>query len=209
MKIMKRLLLLVGILFSINCEGQDSLLYQIFPVVGTKVLYEKVIELPGQSKDTLFLKAKIWALGAFNSQKAAFETEDKIGGLIGYRTFFATPFTSPPLNGISATSKWEYWTSVRIYLKDNKVKIVVENENLTINTDVINTPVSASYSLFDYKKIVENTYSGKMEKLVGKDYRHRYWDASISNFKLANDKYKKLITSLESALSGKNSEANF
>jgi hypothetical protein len=188
------------------CKAQDSLLYQIFPVTEKKVVYEKVIEAPGQSKDSLYLKAKMWALSAFNSQKAAFQTEDKEGGLLAYNTFFSNVFVAPPMLGIKTSNEWQYWSQVRLYVKDGKAKVVIENDKLTI-INPSDRRFDHSYSLWTFKEEIDEAYKKAM---AGKNYRQKYWDNALENFKVADIKYKSLVASLEDVLvSKKKSEADF
>lgn len=203
---MKQFSISLCLMLSVVCKGQDSLLYQVFPVIEKKVVYEKVIEAPGQSKDTLFLKAKMWALSAFKSQKAAFQTEDKEGGLIAYNTFFKNNFTSPPILGVSMKQDWEYWSQIRIYLKDGKAKVVIENDNLTISNST-NASYTGKFDLFTFKTDTDELYKKSM---TSKKYRERFWESSLTNFKEADLKYKKIITALEEIIkSNKRSEADF
>lgn len=198
--------LIFAILLSINIPAfsQDSLLYDIFPVVDKKVIYEKIIDAPGQSKDTLFMKAKVWALSAFRSQKAAFQTEDRTGGLLAYETFFTNDFQTPTILGVSMNQDWQYWSQVRIYLKDGKAKVVIENENIKIS-HVSDHRYDAEYNIFTFKSNLDNVY-----KNTAKRYRERYWVGSLENFKLANEKYKSIITSFEQALNSiKKAESDF
>lgn len=203
---MKHLFSLFFLISAIKANGQDSLLYNIFPVTENKVIYERIIDAPGQSKDTLYLKAKMWALSAFKSQKAAFQTEDKEGGLIAYNTFFSTIFTAPPMLGIKIRAEWQYWSQVRIYLKDGRAKVVVENEKLTIINQA-NKKYDDSYRLYTFKNDVDEAYKKNM---ASKKYREKYWENAMENFKDADSRYKSLMASLEDILiSKKKSEADF
>jgi len=197
---MKQLLLFILCANGFTGKAQDSLLYQIFPLSNTKVIYEKIIETPGQNKDTLFLKAKVWALSTFKSEKSAFQTEDRNGGLLAYRTFFTNDFVAPSMMGFTNHLNWDYWSQIRIYIKDNKAKIVIENENVTITSSA----TTMTYDLYTFKDYINDGYK------KNKKYGDRYWEASLVNFKEADRKYKALIRSFEVGMnSRRKSEADF
>lgn len=60
--------------------------------------------------------------------------------------------------------------------------------------------------LYTMKNDIDETYKKSM---VGKKYSERYWEALQNNFKLADEKYKKLIASFELTVTTEKSEADF
>lgn len=201
---MKPFILLSILYITVPSHAQDSLLYNIFPIANNKVIYERIIELPGHSKDSLFMKAKVWALSAFNSQKAAFQTEDREGGLLAYRTFFSNEFKPPTILGVTVNQTWQFWSGVRIYVKDGKAKIVVESEHVKMSNPA-NHQYDADYQLVTFKDTIHDAYKNTSSR-----YRERYWASALENFKIANTKYIALLGSIEKSLSSKSrSESDF
>ena len=135
---MKKRLLILSILVSTVCFSQSSLLHSSLSVKDGKVYYDTIIQLDGTSKDKLFEKSKIWALNNFKSQKDALQAEDREIGLLTYKTFFTENFNAPPFRGHSVTAEWKYIFTVKLYLKEGKAKIVIDNVYLSISVPGMN-----------------------------------------------------------------------
>jgi hypothetical protein len=91
-----------------------------------KVVYERVIEIEGVSKNELYTRTKNWSLSAFVSQKDALQLDDKEAGVIAYKSFFKI-FSSIPFKGTTFSTEREFWHLIRILIKDNKAKIIISN----------------------------------------------------------------------------------
>jgi hypothetical protein len=128
--------LLIGLfLIPAICKAQDSLLYHVFPLKDGIITYEKIIEIPGVSKDDLYNRAKSWALPFYSSQKDALQTDDKEAGLLAYKGFFSQIFFPPRVMGVKVEyDNREYWEIVKILVKDGKAKIVVSNIHVEVDS---------------------------------------------------------------------------
>src|SRR5438477_1445008 len=111
--------------------SKDSLFQGIFPRKDDKVLYEIVVTVDSTSKNTLFSRAKNWAISEYNSQKDALQVDDKEGGMLAYKGYFTNLFEWPPRMGISPKEEWQYWETFKILFKENKVKISITDFKIT------------------------------------------------------------------------------
>src|SRR4051812_29627350 len=122
---MKRLLLIILFLPSF-LKAQDTLHYA-FSLKENKVYYERIIETPKQTKEILYKKVKSWGVNAFNSQKDVLQADDKESGIIAYKFFFKKPFHQPRIMGVDNVMDWQYWQVLKVFLKDEKVKIIIDD----------------------------------------------------------------------------------
>src|SRR5258708_24434780 len=104
---------------------QDSLFHGVFPKKENRVSYEVVITIDSTSKNTLFSRAKNWAINQYNSQKDALQIDDKEAGILAYKGYFSNLFEWPSRMGISPKEEWEYWETFKILFKDNRAKIII------------------------------------------------------------------------------------
>jgi hypothetical protein len=88
------------------------------------IVYERVITVDSTSKEDLYKRAKIWSLTAFKSQKAALQSDDKELGLLSFKSTVQAPYTAATPAG-KETVNWLFWNLLTIYLKDSKVKLVM------------------------------------------------------------------------------------
>ncbi|HYE68722.1 MAG TPA: DUF4468 domain-containing protein [Anaerovoracaceae bacterium] len=165
------------------------------------VYYERVIDIDSGSKDELYAKVKTWALDNFRSQKDALQSDDRELGLLAYRSFFINSFEWPIILGRRIVGDWQYWSTMKIYLKDNKAKIVIDNVKVNGDNYLPNTSI-------------ENYLSASEEELrrnmSGKGYRQKFREKAIENFRIANQKFAATIASLTEALKSKSkSEFDF
>jgi hypothetical protein len=116
--------LLLILLLPIAVSGQMPA-KDVFPLADSSVYYEKVFTVDGIKKDTLYTRARQWALNTFVSQKSALQSEDREGGVIYYHTFLQAYIPTRVL-GYSANAPVKYWFFLKIYAKDGKAKIVID-----------------------------------------------------------------------------------
>lgn len=192
------ILSILCLLIVVKLAGQDTLHYA-FSLKDNKVYYERVIEVSGKNKDDLYSISKSWGVNTFNSQKDVLQADDKSGGIIAYKYFFKIPFKSPKVLGVENISDWQYWQILKIFLKDEKVKIVVE--------DVVLKDIGyGGFTIETFKSSTEDYFKRSM---MGKGYREKYYAETYRNFQGANSKIKSLIDDLEKALKSGKSEFDF
>ena len=197
--LMKMLIVFI-LLIPVFSFAQDEPLHASFPLKDGKVYYEKIIQVDSTSKEVLFQRAKTWALSAFNSQKAALQSEDKDIGFLNYKTLLTVFFNVPPVLGMKpGLTEWKYNFNLKIYLKDNKAKIIFDDINLN-DQDGNNVSHIETYR--------EDTEAYFKRSMLGRGYREKYYKEAKKNFTEADKKFKSLIDSCAEALST-NSEAEF
>lgn len=174
-------------------------LHYAFPLRDNKVYYERIVEAPGQTRDNLYKIVKSWGVSAFNSQKDILQADDKEGGIIAYKYFFKTIFKAPKVFGVEAVADWKYWQVMKIFLKDGKAKIVIDD--VTLN--------DIGYSGFTIETFRSSTESYFKKSMMGKGYREKYYAETYRNFQRANTKINSLIDELEKALHSGKSEFDF
>lgn len=205
----------VLLLIAVNSSGQqDSLLYNIFPTVGGIVTYQKVIDAPGKSKGDIYKIIKSWAASAFTSQKDALQSEDITTGLVIYKFSFPSSFESPNIDGASATVNTSYWQNLKVYIKDERLKVIVDNLKVNIgetssyfvSTYEKDNKESTEKAIKDYKKTMK--VSEKMETKM-RNNAARYDQAVMDNFIVADKEIKALIIDIEKTMKSGKSEFDF
>lgn len=142
---MKNALLIIIFLLPIICLGQkkddyrimpssdfikshDSLLNAVFPIKESKVYYELVVKADSINQNELFKRAKIWQPKMFNSPKDAQAFEDREIGFISIKTNFSSPYKDPLSESVNdKIINLSFLFSLKIYTKDNKAKIVIDD----------------------------------------------------------------------------------
>lgn len=106
----------------------------------------KVVEVPGESKDELFVKASSWMVDAFNSAKNVIQFSDKEAGVIKgkYRMTFPQ---------FLATGECE--TTITIECKDGKCRLVVDDPYGYVADDVYSTKI-ANLTKDGYQSITDD-----------------------------------------------------
>lgn len=191
---MRKVLVLVLLLLSAAASyAQDSTISQIFPMKDGMVEYERVIIVDSATKDQLFTKAKVWAISHYKSQKDASQSDDPQLGLLAFTGFFEIPFTAPKTMGVEVIANRQYWHTLKIYVKDNRAKIVIDNIKLGLNsTEKTSIETSTVWPKNMPKKYKE-----------GSEYHRAYMQEARNNFILANIKFENIVSSLEQALKSK------
>lgn len=109
--------------------SQDTLLASIFPIEEGIITYDTVVTNEAVSKDELFQKAKQWATKTFSSQKSALQSEDINAGHLLYRAVLRLPFLYPDAKTgkPGASENYDYQFNVKVYVKDQKAKILIND----------------------------------------------------------------------------------
>jgi len=92
MKSIIAMVLTVALLISFGCAAA-------FPVKDEDMTYQKVIDLPKQSKEAIFEKSKQWIALNFKSAKAVIEYDNKAEGVIIGNGSIARPTSSVNITG--------------------------------------------------------------------------------------------------------------
>jgi hypothetical protein len=108
---MKRLVLICTALFLSGCAAA-------MPVKQEDMTYQKVIELPKQSKQQIFEKSKQWIASTFKSSKAVLEYDNKDEGVIIGNGSMDRPISAINITGGSLIS-----FNMREDIKDNKARL--------------------------------------------------------------------------------------
>lgn len=166
------------------------------------IKYEKVIEMQGQ-KDELYVKALLWANDAFASVKDAIQTRDKEAGIITikgiatYKYNFAYDKKKQVVvESNQTTEKAEF--SMKIFLKDNKAKIVVSDI-------ILKYPGTMSFMDVRFTKLA---IANARALLAGKISDQAAGQTALSKYQGVNDVIGSLISGLITVFN-KKSEADF
>jgi hypothetical protein len=204
---MKRLLILL-LLAPIILTAQDATLLSPFPISEGKVKYEKIIEVPGATKEVLYGRTKAWALAFYNSQKDVLQLDDKEAGVIAYKGFFSQSYVSPKMYGFNVPSTFQYWETIKIFLKDGKAKIVITD--ISVRQKVHASTAASTYGeeiqfekyLYNLKNPDTDAIKGigkkKMEQYMKEDSEKR-----LEQMPSVDLQFKAIIASIEDFLTGK------
>lgn len=101
-------------LFLLGCAGA-------MPVTVEELSYQKVLELPGQSKETIYEKSKQWIATNFKSAKAVIEYDSKTDGvIIGNGTI------DRPASEVHISGTHHITFLLREDIKDNKARLTFD-----------------------------------------------------------------------------------
>lgn len=119
---------------------------------------QKVIDVPGTSKDQIYDKSRIWIAKNFRSSKVVIEYENKETGVI-----VGNGIINYPVSGfMDAISKegWKVRFTMKEDIKDNKIRVTFENLTLLL-------PAS-KYSAASENLILSQSYIDPLRpKLLG------------------------------------------
>jgi hypothetical protein len=201
---MKKYLLIALLAITTGAFAQDSLFQSTLPMKDGKVYYELIFNVDSTSKAQLFARAQQWALGNFNSQKAALQIDDKEQGILAYKGFFSLQYNYPPKMGVKGTADWQYWHLLKILVKDNKVKIIATDFSIK---DESTSYAFSSVGLFDKQILIEQTPEALARQLkqygYGDKYKSRALEEMTENFKLANLQIKSQMDAIRAAMISK------
>ncbi|ODQ00609.1 hypothetical protein BGK46_06450 [Salinivibrio sp. SS2] len=98
------------------------------PVADADRSFEKVVEVPGYSKEKIYTSTKIWIAENFKSAKAVIEFDSKEDGLI-----IGNGSIDYPCSGMEclAKSDWKVPFTMRVDMKNEKFKVGFSNIKLS------------------------------------------------------------------------------
>ena len=130
----------------ISCAGQQ-------PLPKSKLYNQKIIDVPGQTKDILFEKSLKWMAQAFNSSSDVIQYKDKTNGEIIGKGSILVSYTYTPV-------KTNF--TLLIEIKDEKVRITFKDIGFDNwvpfnNSDQLNKFKSATSNIiYTYEKNLKN-----------------------------------------------------
>lgn len=92
------------------------------PAQKADMSYQKVVELPNQSKDQIYEKSKQWIASTFKSAKAVIEYENKLDG-----TIIGNGSIDRPATSINPMASGQVRFLMREDIKEGKVRLTFEN----------------------------------------------------------------------------------
>lgn len=108
--------------------------------------YERIIETPGQTKDEIYIKANSWFVETFNSAESVIEFQDKEAGKIMGKYVFS--YTEGVYTHIVKQT-------VDISIKDEKVRVIINNPLYKTTSGLGETYYNATYSPLETQKGVD------------------------------------------------------
>lgn len=112
---MKNMIIVVAMLVCAGCAAAT-------PVKQEDMTYQKVIDLPKQSKDAVFEKSKQWIAVTFKSAKAVIEYDSKSEGVIIGNGSMKRPISAVHISGDGTISY-----TMREDIKDGKARLLFDN----------------------------------------------------------------------------------
>lgn len=112
--------------------------------------YERIIEIPGQTKDQIYIRANSWFVETFNSAESVIEFQDKEAGKIMGKYVFSYA------EGVYTYSVKQ---TVDISIKDDKVRVIINNPLYKTTSGMGETYYNATYRALETQKGVERARS--------------------------------------------------
>lgn len=111
--------------------------YEMFPTEDGKITYTKIVNVDSTSKEKLYLKIKKWAVDSYGQQSATLQADDKEAGYIAYKGFLQTFYKYPPMGllKLEQITKRDVYHTLKFFIKDNKVKIVMSDFKVKISIE--------------------------------------------------------------------------
>jgi hypothetical protein len=95
---------ILSVLFSVVLLGLAACATTTGAVVP-QIDYSEIIDVPGVSKDDLFVKTNLWAVGYFNKAESVIEYSDKEAGIISGKFIGETHLIMGGLSGNQSVKK--------------------------------------------------------------------------------------------------------
>jgi hypothetical protein len=99
----------------------------IFPLKDSSIYYERIYQFDSLSKEAIYKKSKSWTVTKFISEKSALQVDDFQNGFIIYKTHINEQFSNGTVSGIPIIFHPEYHFVIKVYIKEGKAKIVIDN----------------------------------------------------------------------------------
>lgn len=120
---MKKLLILLFILNTVQISNAQATQSKVFPMTEGKVIYSNVITVDSVSKDNLYIIARQWLVDNFKSSKAVIQVDDKEAGvIIGNYTFIVSKQES-----LFSSYSFIVSQTITLKFKDNRCKYEISN----------------------------------------------------------------------------------
>lgn len=182
----------------------------IFPLKDSAIYYERIITLDSTTKENIYKAVKSWGVNAFKSQKDVLQADDKEIGLIAYRYWFAETYNIE-VNGTKASAEWKYYVVMKIFIKDEKAKIVVQNVELKISEMAcpIITLMADSERIAKELEASDKTYTKYLKKINTPELKQKQFAETKRNFEKANRSILTMIESVGVYIESSKSEFDF
>lgn len=112
--------------------------------------YEEVLELPGHSKDQLYIRANSWFVETFNSAESVIEFQDKEAGKLMGKYIFSYS---------EGVYTYNVKQTVDVEMKDDKVRVRITNPLYRATSGMGETYYNNSYRLLETQQGVERARS--------------------------------------------------
>lgn len=189
-------------------SSHDSILHKVFPFNDSTISYELIINADSLKKNELFQRAKIWQVKMLNSPKASQQFEDKDGGFIALKTNFSEPYKDP-LSKSGSIINLRFIFSVKIYLKDYKAKIVIDNLKM-VGLDLEDEPIETHFLTQTQKAdyMISQLPKRTQERFNNYDERENELKAIAKTYEYANAEFYSIVQDFKKFLTIK-SESDF
>lgn len=207
-----KLLFLPTILFSFVIHSQEPA-EGVFPLRDGAIYYEKIITLDSVSRESIYRAVKSWGVNAFKSQKDVLQADDKEIGLIAYKYWFSEQFHAiTPDSKDGGYSQWRYDAIMKIFIKDGKVKIVVQDITLkssdNYSGEILKLRANAD-SLYKDMQVTNKKFAKFMARYNTEEYKKIQYAEVKKNFESANKSILEMINQLAEYLKSSKSEFDF
>ena len=138
------------------------------------------------------------------------QADDNEIGLIAYKYWFDETY-NVELNGTKVSSKWKYYVTMKIFIKDGKVKIAVQNVELKVGEvqSSILTVMADSERMIKELEASDKTYAKYSKKINTPELRQKQFAETKRNFEKANQSILTIIDQLVEYLKSGKSEFDF
>lgn len=159
-------------------EQPSAEILSFYPTQNGKVIYEKVVNIDGESKEKLYSASTKWISDSFKSAKSVIESQDvSTGQIVGWAYGDLPPVNPEALMYIAIRLKYH----IQINCKDGKARIRFYNINhhqpSSTYVSETNTPIESA--LVYNKKLSQN----KKEKAEAAATRfNKYFEGLITSY---------------------------
>ena len=121
MKKLCSLIFLMLLITLVGCAGMQQ-------APASELEFQRIVKVPGFSKDKIYNATKIWIAENFRSAKAVIEHDDKEGG-----TLIGNGNIQYPCRGVECVAKgnWKVHFKMRVDVKDDKFRLTFTTLRMT------------------------------------------------------------------------------
>lgn len=179
--------LLMLLLFPFTTIAQDSLL-----------TYTEVVELPGQTKEQLFVKARHWFTNTFRDSKEVLEINDKETGELSGKGIIKSRWHYKQFGKREAYPATVFF-HISIWVKDSKYKYAITH--LEARNKIDNSAASQDFGLLTTSAVSPVKWSGVSQKKMNEVWN----DLKIETAK----EIEGLIAAMKSSIAAEKSPSDF